>query len=85
MHAEKPSPIFSKHRINMKYLKMANTERKIAQVLPWQHDIFKFSIFFIFFVQNGKLIERLGLLAIQQWISEIYTVGVLFCFLCVFI
>jgi hypothetical protein len=25
-----------------------------------------YDFFFIFFVQNGKLIERLGLLAIQQ-------------------
>ena len=28
----------------MKYLEMANTERRLVQVLPWQHDIFKFSI-----------------------------------------
>ena len=50
-----------------------------VQVLPWQHDILKFSFFLYFFVQNGKIVERLVLLTIQQWISEIYTVGLIFC------
>jgi hypothetical protein len=47
-------PIFSKYRINMKHLGMANTERTI---------FLNFQFFLYFFVQNGKLVERLGLLA----------------------
>jgi hypothetical protein len=34
---------------------MAKTERRLVQVLPWQHNIFQFSIFLIFFFTKRQI------------------------------
>jgi hypothetical protein len=49
-----------------------------VQVLPWQHEIFQFFYIFCTKRQNTKIVERFVHLTIQQWISEIFTVGMLF-------
>jgi hypothetical protein len=46
-----------------------NTERRLAFKCCYNNTIilnFQFFNNFIFFAQNGKIVERLGLLAIQQ-------------------
>jgi hypothetical protein len=75
MHAVTPRQYFPNIKLTWSIQKWPTLNAGSRSSVAWQHDILKF------FVQNCKIVERFVLLTIQQYISEIYTVGILFCIL----